>query len=69
MFGVSGRYLKRIIDYRSLLGEVMGKHLGASDDQLQNIIPGYAAGHEPELKGGGNSSVDGTSILGEVGVL
>jgi hypothetical protein len=70
MFGVSGRYLQRNTDYRSVLGEIIRKHLGATQAQLNRIIPGYV--NEPEL-GGQNqvakSSVDGTSILGEVGIL
>jgi uncharacterized protein (DUF1501 family) len=69
MFGVSGRYLSRNTDFRSVLGEVIRKHLGASQEQLQRIIPGYAPGLEPELLAGGTSSVDGTRIRGELGIL
>jgi hypothetical protein len=68
MFGVSNGYLKRNTDYRSVLGEVIRKHLGASQDQLNRIIPGYADAGE-NLLGGGTSSVDGTAIRGEAGVL
>jgi len=70
MFGVGGRYVKRNTDYRSVLGEVIRKHLGATSDQVKRIIPGYAK--EPELANqatAGASSVDGTPILGEVGIL
>ena len=70
MFGVSGRYLQRCTDYRSVLGEVIRKHLGASPAQVGRIIPGYLT--EPEIGGQrvvANSSVDRTPVLGEVGVL
>jgi uncharacterized protein (DUF1501 family) len=68
MFGVSGRYLKRTTDYRSVLGEIIRKHLGASQNQLNRIIPGYAPGSNENLLAGG-SAVDGTQIRGEVGIL
>lgn len=68
MFGVSKRYLKRSIDYRSVLGEVIRKHLGATQEQLNRIIPGYATSGE-SLMAGGISSKDGTQIQGEVGIL
>jgi hypothetical protein len=69
MFGASGRYLKRATDYRSVLGEVIGKHLGATDAQMGTIIPGFVT--EPELKNHNvaSSNVDGTPITGEVGIL
>ena len=67
MFGVSGRYLKRAIDYRSVLGNLVRDHLGATQNQLYRIIPGYAT--EPELKTGGASGVDGTTIMGEIGLV
>lgn len=68
MFGVSGRYLKRAVDYRSVLGEVIREHLGATQGQLDRIIPGYATGGEVLLNGG-TSSIDGTPIMGEVDVV
>jgi uncharacterized protein (DUF1501 family) len=68
MFGVSGRYLQRNTDYRSVLGEIIRKHLGATQNQLNRIIPGYANSGEV-LLGGGTSTVDGTSIRGELGIL
>jgi uncharacterized protein (DUF1501 family) len=68
MFGVNGRYLKRSTDYRSVLGEVIRKHLGASDPQLGRIIPGYADPRE-HLLAGGESEVDRTQIRGELGLL
>ena len=68
MFGVSDRYLKRIVDYRSVLGEIIRKHLGATQNQLNHIIPGYAISGE-QLLSGGTSSIDGAPIIGEVGIL
>ena len=70
MFGVAGRYLQRAVDYRSALGEIIREHLGATQAQLNRIIPGYVT--EPELGAqmtSNNSSVDGTPILGEVDVV
>ena len=68
MFGVSNRYLKRAADYRSVLGEIIRKHLGATPEQLERIIPGYAVAGE-NLQSGGISSADNTPIMGEVGLL
>ena len=68
MYGVSGRYLSRAVDYRSVLGEVIREHLGATQGQLDRIIPGYATPGE-NLHGGGTSSIDGTPILGEVDLV
>jgi uncharacterized protein (DUF1501 family) len=68
MFGVSNGYLKRNTDYRSVLGEIIRKHLGATQGQLNNIIPGYGIAGE-NLLSGGVSSVDNTTIRGEVGLL
>jgi hypothetical protein len=39
---VNAGYLRRAIDYRSVLGEVIRKHLGSTQAQLNRIIPGYA---------------------------
>ena len=61
-------YLKRCTDYRSVLGEIIRKHLGATQDQLNWIIPGYANAGECLLTGGTSSS-DSTPITGEVGIL
>lgn len=68
MFGVAGRYLQRAVDYRSVLGEIIRQHLGATQAQLDRIIPGYADSGE-HLQSGGTSTIDGTPILGEVGVM
>jgi uncharacterized protein (DUF1501 family) len=68
MFGVSGRYLQRAIDYRSVLGRLIRNHLGATQNQLNQIIPGYANGNEMLLSGG-TSGMDGTKIAGEVPII
>lgn len=68
MFQASGRYLKRAVDYRSVLGEIIRDHLGASQDQLNRIIPGYADSTEALLNGG-ISAKDNTKIFGEVGIV
>ena len=67
MFGVNGRYLRRASDYRQVLGEIIRKHLGATQNQLNRIIPGYADSGERLLAGG--TSVDGTQIRPELGIL
>ncbi len=69
MFGVQGSYLKRNTDYRSVLGEIIRKHLGATQAQLNRIIPGYV--NEPLLNGGASadSPTSSTPIRGEVGIL
>ena len=68
MFGVAGRYLRRAVDYRSVLGEVIRDHLGATQSQLDRIIPGYANPGE-SLSSTGTSTIDQTQIMGEVGVI
>ena len=68
MFGVSDRYLKRAIDYRSVLGKIIRDHLGATQTQLNNIIPGYATPGE-NLLAGPTSDIDGTPIMGEPAFL
>jgi len=68
MFGVSNGYLRRNTDYRSVLGEIIRKHLGATQNQLNRIIPAYAITNE-RLLGGGVSGTDGHWIRGEVGIL
>lgn len=68
MFAQSGRYLKRAIDYRSVLGELIRDHLGASQEQLNRIIPGYTDPAE-SLRTGGISGVDAARIFGEVDLV
>ena len=67
MFQVNERYLKRIVDYRSVLGELIRDHLGSSQEQLNRIIPGYADPAEALLNGG--MSIDETLIVGELGLV
>lgn len=67
LYGVSNRYLSRAIDYRSVLGEVFRDHLGASDNQLEEVVPGY--GNPREVLRTGGTSLDGTKILGELGLV
>ncbi|MDX1951316.1 MAG: DUF1501 domain-containing protein [Verrucomicrobiota bacterium] len=68
MFGVSTRYLKRSVDYRSVLGKLIRDHLGASQEQLNRIIPGYATASK-RLLSGGVSGEDGTQITGELPIV
>jgi hypothetical protein len=76
MFGVESRYLKRCFDYRSVLGEVIRKHLGATQNQLNRIIPGYANEGQEHLLSGGTvtpplekDASHITQIQGEAGLL
>ena len=64
MFGVQSRYLQRVFDYRSVLGKLIRDHLGATQNQLSWIIPGYANPGE-QLLSGGTSTIDSTKIAGE----
>ena len=74
MFGVSGSYLKRAVDYRSVLGEIIRDHLGATQAQLDRIIPAYTVPGQ-KLQNGGittNSTADktdGTTIAGELNIV
>ena len=68
MYGVAGRYLQRAVDYRSVLGEIIREHLGATANQVGRIIPGYAVAGE-NLAAGGTSSIDGTNIMGELDLV
>jgi uncharacterized protein (DUF1501 family) len=61
-------YLQRCHDYRSILGEIIRDHLGATQAQLDRIIPGYGDPAE-KLKTGGTSGIDATPIVGEVGLV
>ncbi len=67
LFQVNARYLRRTVDYRSVLGEIIRDHLGASPAQLETILPGYADAREHLLAGG--VAPDGTPIQGELGII
>jgi uncharacterized protein (DUF1501 family) len=67
MYGANGRYLSRTCDYRQVLGELIRDHLGATQNQLNRIIPGYANPSERLLTGG--LSIDGVQIRGELGLI
>jgi uncharacterized protein (DUF1501 family) len=60
-------YLRRVIDYRSVVGEIIRDHLGATQDQLNRIIPAYLNENTERLKNGG--MVQTTPILGEIGIV
>ena len=60
-------YLRRTIDYRSVIGELIRDHLGATQNQLNRIIPAYANEGVEHLKSGGLVST--TPILGELGLI
>jgi uncharacterized protein (DUF1501 family) len=68
MFGASSRYLKRAYDYRSILGKLIRDHLGATQNQLNRIIPGYVDVRE-NLQTGGVCSIDNTQIIGEPNIV
>ena len=59
-------YVRRTIDYRSVLGEIIRDHLGATQNQLNRIIPAYALEGTEHLLNGG--LVQTTPILGELGL-
>lgn len=67
-FGSTKNYLQRAVDYRSVLGEIIRDHLGASQSQLNTIIPGYAVANE-KLMNGGLSGIDNTTIAGELNII
>jgi len=66
MFGASSRYLKRAVDYRSVLGEIIRDHLGATQPQLNRIIPGYATESVEHLRSGVSGA---NGIIGELGIV
>ena len=68
MFGASDRYLKRAYDYRSVLGRLIRDHLGATQNQLNRIIPGYVDSRE-NLQAGGVCTIDNTQIMGEPNIV
>lgn len=68
MFAQGGRYLKRAVDYRSVLGELIRDHLGATQAQLNRIIPGYLDPAE-NLQSGGICGIDAARIFGELDLV
>jgi uncharacterized protein (DUF1501 family) len=64
MFQSTGRYLQRATDFRSVMGKVIRDHLGATQDQLNRIIPGYADPSQ-SLKAGGIQAQDKVRVSGE----
>jgi uncharacterized protein (DUF1501 family) len=42
LVGAGGRYLLEGHDFRAMYGEILTKHLGDPDSQLDTIIPGYS---------------------------
>lgn len=65
-------YLKRTIDYRSVLGEIIRDHLGATQAQLNRIIPAYLTESVDHLKDGGTviyPNASSTPIIGELGIV
>lgn len=60
-------YLRRTIDYRSVLGEIIREHLGATQNQLNRIIPAYTNESTEHLLSGG--MVGTTPIIGELGII
>jgi uncharacterized protein (DUF1501 family) len=68
MFGASQRYLKRAYDYRQILGKLIRSHLGANNEQLYRIIPGYDPGVE-NLAAGGMSGIDRVTIMPEPDII
>ena len=60
-------YLRRTIDYRSVVGEIIRDHLGATQGQLNRIIPAYANETAEHLLNGG--MVQTTPIIGELGIV
>jgi uncharacterized protein (DUF1501 family) len=73
MFAISSNYLRRTTDYRSVLGRILRKHLGAQFDennpyaasQLGRIIPGYLNSAE-RLFMAGTNTLDSTATTGEL---
>ncbi len=63
-------YLRRSIDYRSVVGEIIRDHLGASQNQLNRIIPAYAnEATEHLMNGGAVGTTSVTPIIGELGLV
>ncbi|HTI69832.1 MAG TPA: DUF1501 domain-containing protein [Candidatus Limnocylindria bacterium] len=68
LFRATGRYLQRATDYRSVLGELIRDHLGATPQQLGKIIPGYAD-PDQKLEHGGIQPQDKVPVTGELNLV
>jgi len=72
MFAIQSNYLRRTTDYRSMLGKLIRDHLGATQNQLNWIIPGYASegtSKDEHLRVAGTSGVDSTQVTGELNII
>lgn len=74
LFGATGRYLQRGVDYRSVLGEIFKKHMGATQAEVEFVIPGYADPNEKLAAGGTVTAASGidsqdTVTAGELGLF
>jgi uncharacterized protein (DUF1501 family) len=69
MYQASSRYLKRAVDYRSVLGKIIRDHLGATQNQLNRIITGYAT--DARLINGGSYTGEGGNpvVVGELPII
>jgi len=68
MFQSTGRYLQRATDFRSVMGKLVRDHLGATQEQLDRIIPGYADPNQ-SLKAGGVQAQDKVRVTGEPDIV
>jgi uncharacterized protein (DUF1501 family) len=68
MFKGSSAYLQRAADFRSVMGKLIRDHLGAGQEQLDRIIPGYADA-SLKLRSGGEQAPDGARITGEPDII
>ena len=61
-------YLQRATDFRSVMGKLVRDHLGATQEQLDRIIPGYADPNQ-SLKAGGVQAQDKVRVTGEPDIV
>jgi hypothetical protein len=69
LFGAATRYLQRAVDYRSVLGEIIRDHLGATQNQLNQVIEGYGAPSDGQRLLSGGTQSDGVLVAGEVNFM
>ncbi len=41
LFSAKERYVERRTDYRAVFGEIFMRHFGDSEEELEQVIPGY----------------------------